>query len=276
MKLAISNLAFPDELDAVKCRTLFDSGVRGVEVAPTRLGDWSSLTEFRLGDFRSMLADQGLCIPSLQAILFNVADAHLLKEEGQFQAMVDHIHRVSDIASILGAQVLVFGAPKQRIRGDLAEDAAFQLGVERFTALAKACSEHAVTIGLEPVPAVYGGDFLPTWQDVQAMVEAVASDHLAVHLDTGCVALGGGDIGQAIAATRGNLRHFHIAEPNLGNFTSPSESHAVAAEELYRTAYNGWLAIEILGKTDKSWDDAAEAIAFAKDCYAGRTGRPDS
>jgi sugar phosphate isomerase/epimerase len=181
--------------------------------------------------------------------------------------MLGHIRRVTAIAATLGAEVLVFGAPKQRTKGDLTEEAAFLLGVRRLGILAQACADKGVTLGLEPVPAAYGGDFLPTWQDVQRMVDAVASSHIAVHLDTACIKLGGGDIGEAIASTQSSLKHFHIAEPQLGNFANPLEEHTIAAAALHKAGYNGWLAIEMLGKTDAAWGDTLESIAFSRRCY---------
>lgn len=267
MKLALSNLAFPDQLDAARCKALFDAGVRGVEVAPTRLGDWTTLTESRLRDFRSLLNDHGLSISSLQAILFNVPNAHLLKGDAEFQTMAEHMELVSGIASTLGAKVMVFGAPKQRTRGDLEEAAAFQLGRERLGRLVDICSAHDVTIGLEPVPAAYGGDFLPTWQSVKQMIEAVPNKHFAVHLDTACVALGGGDIGEAIVSSAHVLGHFHISEPNLTDFATPSDNHTEAAAVLRRVGYSGWVAIEMLGKGETAWDAALDAVAFARRCY---------
>jgi sugar phosphate isomerase/epimerase len=186
--------------------------------------------------------------------------------------MLEHIRHVSTIASTLGANVLVFGAPKQRARGNLSEEVAFQLGAERFAVLAQVCAAEGVILAVEPVPAAYGGDFLPTWQDVKRMIQYVSSPNLAVHLDTACVVLGGGDIGDAVLSTATYVRHFHVSEPQLANFTDTKCDHSRAAECLREIGYDGWFAIEILGRTENSLSEAMEAVSFVKRQY----GNPPS
>jgi sugar phosphate isomerase/epimerase len=274
MKLAISNLAFPSSLQAAEWAALSSSGVEGIEVAPTRLGEWETLSEARMEQFRQQLAEHRLVVSSLQAILFGVPGVQLLAGDTEFQTLKSHMHRVGSIAAALGAGVAVFGAPKQRSKGELSDDDAFKLGVDRFRVLADVCAQYDVVIGLEPVPAAYAGDFLPTWQDVARMVDEVQSPHLRVHLDTACVLLGGGDIAAAIAETSKSLAHFHIAEPKLTNFTNPVSEHAAAAKALAETGYEGWLSIEMMEDPDKAFECALSAVEFARRTYSTEKPAP--
>lgn len=268
MRLAISNLAFPANLQAADWAELSRRGVEGIEVAPTRLGGWETLSEERLKEFRRQLAEHRLVVSSLQAILFNVPGVQLLGGNSEFHALKNHMHRIGSIAAALGARVAVFGAPKQRSKGELSDHDAFKLGVDRFRELADVCSQYDIVIGLEPVPAAYAGDFLPTWQDVARMVDEVQSPHLRVHLDTACVLLGGGDIAVAIAETSKSLAHFHIAEPKLTNFTNPVSEHAAAAQALDESGYDGWLSIEMMEDPDAAFEHALSAVDFARRTYS--------
>lgn len=265
--IAFSNLAFPAEEAATLLPRLASAGLKGVEVAPTRLAPWADLTPSMLAEHRAMLEGMGLSVPSLQAILFGAEGVALLGARDAFDRMLDHLRRVAAAASVLGAGVAVFGSPRQRSRGELTAEEAFPLGRDRFREAAELCwSEARLVLGLEPVPATYGGDFLASWQECLAMVQAVDHPGLRLHLDTGCVKLGGGDIAAAVAAGAPWLAHFHTAEPQLGEFAAPAMDHAAASRALATAGYGGWISIEM--RQVDGWADAVPtALRFVKDCY---------
>lgn len=265
MRLSISNLALPDGYtDWTRLR---EAGVEGVEVAPTRIAAWDELNRGRVEAFRRTLTDSGLVVSSLQAIFFGVPDIALLEEPASFNLMKEHMKRVGEVGALLGAKVAVFGAPKQRSRGKKTEQDAFDLGAERLQQLAEILHKHGLVIGLEPVPSAYNGDFLTIWQDVDAMVRYVDHPALKVHLDTGCVFLGEGRIAEAIAETHDVLAHFHIAEPLLTGFSTPTAEHAESALALIEANYRGWLAIEMLRQESNPLAAVAQAIEFATCAY---------
>ena len=270
MKLSLSNLALPAGTTTAELAGLVALGARGVEVAPTRIAPWDELDAPRLAAYRGQLASAGLAVSSLQALLFGTSGLHLLQDEAAFVAMGEHLRRVAAIGAELGAGIGVFGSPRNRLRGDLAADAAWDLGRERLRRLAEwVHGEAGFALGLEPVPAAYGGDYLGSYQEVVQMVRDVDHPGLRVHLDTGCVLLGGGDIGAAVAAAGDLLGHFHIAEPQLGRFTTPSAEHGKAAAALHTAGYAGWRAIEMLQQDPDPMDAVREALAFAVRQYSG-------
>lgn len=267
MKLALSNLALPQSASDGELASLAELGLSGLEIAPTRLGPWDSLSPNVLQTFRSRLAALGLSIPSLQAIFYGCDGAALLKDAQAFGIMHDQVRKVAEIAGHLGASVAVFGAPKQRLRGTLSEEAAFALGAERLAILAKTAQDAGgLVLGLEPVPAHYGGDYLPRWKDVFAMVDAVDHPGLRVHLDTGCVLLGGDDIEDATVSCGHRLAHFQIAEPGLGGFSHPQANHAGAAVALSEIRYDGWMSIEMLEQPE-ALEASRTAVIFAAARY---------
>jgi hypothetical protein len=42
------------------------------------------------------------------------------------------------------------------------------------------------------------------------------------------------------------VRHFHISEPNLGDFTAPEAPHADNLRVLREGGYAGWCSVEML------------------------------
>lgn len=265
MKLAVSNLAWGlAEQDSI-LPILSSLGVSGIEVAPTKIGDWESITSSMLANFRSHLGDKGLCISSLQAIFFGKPDAQLLASAEGFNIMCEHVDKLADIAAELGAEVAVFGAPKNRLRNELSNDTAFELAIERFIKLGDIC-QGRMKIGIEPVPAFYGSDFIQTAQEDLALVQAINHSAIGLHLDTGCVFLAGDAIDTAIHEGASKLIHFHVAEPELARFTSPKANHVLASEALKAIQYDRWLSIE-MKESANAIESVTEAVEFVKNTY---------
>jgi sugar phosphate isomerase/epimerase len=272
MKLAVSNLCYPKDVTKAHLKALFSAGVRGIEVAPTRISPWDALTVPRLTDYRTAIEDCGLKISSLQAIFFGLDGLALLGNEESFLRMQRQVARVGAICEVLGGRVMVFGAPGQRSRGNLHLEAAFDLGAERFSRLAEISARHGVTIGLEPVPAHYKNDFLQDWRSVLRMVRAVSSPGLSVHLDTGCVYLGEENIGEAVRSVGDGIAHVQISEPNLGDFSAPVARHAQAAAALHEISYANWISIEMLEQQPDPFKAVYTAVGYVLATYGQTRG----
>lgn len=266
MRLSVSNLAIPADTPLAPLAAL---GVQGLEVAPTRLAPWDAITPTMLDEYRARLDDAGLQASSLQALLFGTEGLHLLRSEAEFEAMLSHLRRVAEIGSRLGARVGVFGSPRNRQRGEMAQDAAWDLGRTRLARLAAAVAEQGFALGLEPVPPVYAGDYLTRADEVIRMASEIDHPGLVVHLDTGCVMLGGDSIAEAVAKAGPRLGHFHIAEPKLGPFDTPQCEHEAAAAALRAAGYQGWVAIEMLEQPAPAVRAVEVAVGFARRVYGG-------
>jgi D-psicose/D-tagatose/L-ribulose 3-epimerase len=212
--------------------------------------------------------DAGLVVSSLQAILYGRPNATLLGDASAFRAMQDHLTKVADIAEILGASVLVFGAPRNRLRGQLSEDVAMSMARERFAMLGSILHGRPIIMGIEPVPELYGGDFLTSAVSVLDMVHSVDHANIRVHLDTGCVKLAGDAIATAIYSAGDKLCHFHAAEPNLDNFTFPVADHDAAGSALHNQDYRGWIAIEMRETPTASLDAVERAVRWVRRTYS--------
>jgi D-psicose/D-tagatose/L-ribulose 3-epimerase len=261
--LGVSNLAWPARAEARALALLAGRGAQGIEVAPTRIAEWADLTPQRLAAFRQGCAQAGLLVSSLQAIFYLRPEASLLGDPSGFAAMCDHMERVAGIAGALGAGVAVFGAPKSRLRGTLSPEDAMQRGAERLHRLGDLAAAGGLVLGMEPVPAAYGGDFLTHARDIVEIVRR--TDHPAVraHLDTACVSLGGDDVAEAIRSAAPVLAHYHMAEPQLGPFAAPVCDHALAGATLDEINYAGWVVIEM--REVQAPDDGLGAIGTAID-----------
>ena len=92
----------------------------GVEIAPTK---WRArpfdASADEIAEYRRSWEDRGLRIVSLQSLLFGRSDLQLFGTDGVRAALADYLRRVIDFGAQLGAHALVFGSPKNRLRGAL-------------------------------------------------------------------------------------------------------------------------------------------------------------
>ncbi|HEX4169804.1 MAG TPA: TIM barrel protein, partial [Bryobacteraceae bacterium] len=166
MKLAVSNIAWAPARD----REVFDSlqrlGVHALEVAPTRLWpDWQGATPAAARPFRRTLTDAGFQVPSLQAILFAKPDCKLFGTETERVNLVNHLRLCADLAVQIGAVSLVFGAPKNRARGELSPSDAFSSAAELFREVSRYYASQNVCLCLEANPPQYGCTFITNSQE---------------------------------------------------------------------------------------------------------------
>ena len=265
-KLGVSNLAWAPGETAAALGLLARLGVEGIEAAPTRIAEWDRLDAAAARGYRAQVEDAGLRVCSLQAILFGRPDVQLLADKAAFGRLAEHMRQVADVAEALGAGVAVLGAPRNRTRGALTPEAAEALAAERLRVLGGIAAPAGLLIGLEPVPAQYGADFMLRAAEVRRVVAATGHPAVRTHLDCACVSLGGDDIGTEVTATGAGLAHYHAAEPDIGPFDAPAPMHARAAAALHRSGYGGWVVVEM--REQPSGLQAVErAVRFAGETY---------
>lgn len=266
MKLSISNIAWTDETDAEVLSLLAAEGVSAIEVAPTRIwANWEISPE--AGDrYRQTLQSQGLVCSSLQAILFKQPDLKVFGTPEQRAALVAHLKQVADLAAALGAKPLVFGAPKNRDRGDLDEKTALHQAIDVFAEIGDYCAQKGVCLCLEPNPTDYGCNFITNSQQGAELVRLVNSPGFRLHLDAAGMYLAGEDLPQAIEAAEDVLAHFHISEPNLGSFAEPKVDHSAITHTLKTIGWSNWVTIEMRA-TEQPVDSVKQALETVRNIY---------
>ena len=114
MKLAVSNIAWDlEEQDAVLA-LLREGGVRGIEIAPTKLWpDWVGAEPKSAGQWRLAFAAEQFELPSMQAILFGKPELQIFASASIRESTLNHLSRVAELAAALGAQ-----APRIRVTAE--------------------------------------------------------------------------------------------------------------------------------------------------------------
>jgi len=264
-RLAVSNIAWTTDSTKVLA-SLSAAGVSGIEVAPGKLVSWDALDRRSILDFVNLCSIHNLSVPSLQALFFGKPGLQLLGESTVFQEMKEHVRMVSSLAAVAGAEIMVFGAPGNRkLLGHSRHDGE-RMACERLRLLAEIAWEYRTSIALEAVPMAYGGEMITSYKDSLDIVRTISHPGLVFHLDAACTWLAGDSIATAISEAGTCLRHFHVSQPQLADFSTPGSYHAEASAALQASEYAGWLSIE-MRETTTPLESLRVAVDFANDCY---------
>lgn len=268
MKLAVSNIAWPAEQDAAVAALLPTLGVRGIEVAPTRLfPDPLAASDADIDAVRHFWNAHGISIVAAQSLLFGRPDLTLFESEEKRRETHAYLSAIIQLCAKLGAEVLVFGSPKNRRRGDVPYDVAFNTAAEFFDDLADIAQAEDTCLAFEANPTEYGADFCTTAAEAVDLIAAVNHPCFRLHLDTACVTLANDSRPAAFAAFP-LLRHFHVSAPNLAP-PSPADGvdHDAFAWHLRRRGYAGWVSLEMRATTPFDLDAFADTVRFVKETY---------
>lgn len=270
MKLAVSNIAWPQAQDAAVAEVLKDLGISGIEIAPTKI--WPhplNATETEIDDYRSFWKDRGIAIVAAQALLFGKPELTLFESTETRQQTFDYLAGIVRLCARLGAEALVFGSPKNRRVGSLPHHEASRNAVEFFSRVGEIAANTGTCIVMEANPPDYGADFVTRAAEAFELVERVNHPGFRLHLDTGCMTLAGDPIGRTFDRGFTLLKHFHVSEPNLDPpVTSGRVDHAEFAAELQLHGYSGWVSLEMREQQPFSLEDFARSLKWLTQQYS--------
>ena len=265
-QLCISNIAWDLEENDVVLKFLELKGITKLEVAPTKILDsWHDCdTEFSAERIKNKL--KGFQVDSLQSVLFNTNGLELFSSQSSRDQLLTHCKRVCDLASNLGARVIVWGSPKQRLLRGKSHADCFQIAVRFFKALGDYAFEKNVVIGFEANATSYGCDFCFTAKQAAELVRATDSAGFLLHLDAANMHLEKDDIASVVLENKDILCHVQVSEPFLGTFNRPVVQHRVFSKYLHHVGYSGLLSIE-MRRGDEPLLSIAQAVACVTNEY---------
>ncbi|MDB6119300.1 MAG: sugar or sugar nucleotide oxidoreductase [Verrucomicrobiaceae bacterium] len=245
MNYAVSNIAWPVAEDPEAYEMLSEEGVRHLEIAPPRF--WPDLAQVTESEARQRARDvekNGLLVCSFQSLLFGRPDLQVFGEDGGKECR-DYLCAICKLAGWMGAGAMVFGSPKNRLRGTLSLDEATRRAADFFRFVGDAAVANGTVLCLEPNPADYGGDFLLTTQQVAQLVYLVDSPGIRVNLDMGEAIMNEADVARTISDYLPLAGHFHASEAMLAPFNAKTPAHRLAAEALKAADYDGIVSLEM-------------------------------
>ena len=259
MKLSISNLAWGRSSLREIAPQLKALGINGIEIAPTALWpDLAKVTVKEVAEVREYLDSEGLTVSGIQSLLFGHPEYQMF-DSSTWPKMLEHLNMVIKIGGILGADVAVFGSPKNRIKGSLSSDEANQQAKVFLSQLVDALDENKIVLTLEPNAPDYGADFLVNYEEVVRLSTLIDSTNIAPQIDTGCLWMVGVDPLDAFIDF--TPHHIHLSTPNLGAVPG-NYNFEDLVEFAKASSYQGWLVIEMLKDNIDNFEGAIESATW--------------
>lgn len=268
MKLAVSSIAWPRELDEAVAEAL--RGVAaGIEIAPTRY--WSALDEVPAGEAAAVgraWIERGLPVVAAQALLYGRPDLLIFTDRAARRKTLEYLKRAVETSALCGARVAVFGSPRNRVVGQWNEREWRAVGREFFRELAQAARDCGLVIGLEANPPEYGADWMTRGEDVIEFVREVGEPGLRFHLDLACAGLVGEDAAELARRGADLLAHVHVSERDLAPVRELTEPIRSLVSALRRTSYGDWVSIEMRPLEGDALDGVVRAARMVERALA--------
>src|SRR5262249_19774551 len=98
---------------------------------------------------------------------------------------------------------------------------------------------------IEPNSRRYGCNFIVNVSEAVALVRRVDHPGFALHLDSAAMLLEGDVLAAVWNDTSELVRHYHISEPDLGDFLAPQAPPRRHLEFVERVGYDRWCSVEM-------------------------------
>lgn len=185
-RLAISARGWDKDFDPVVGKTLAQHHIWALEAAPGKIGvNTSYPTDAEAVAYRKFWADAGIQIIAMQSLFFGHPSLHVFGNDQVFSQTVDHLVRMAELAEVLEAKYLVFGAYQVRRRGPISISEADDRFLDYFSKVMAQLQGSNVTFLLEAVPATYGADYLTMHYEIEEIVRKIGHPQVQMLLDVG-------------------------------------------------------------------------------------------
>lgn len=258
----VSNLCWND--DAYAKRILDKYNIKYIEVAPTKLTQWSELSPNTLLDYEQIM---GKKIISLQSVLYKTNLSVTNREH--IEQIQTHFNKLLYICYEVKIPKIVFGSPKSRLVSSKEEKDVFIENFKKINVLAK---RYGVKVCIEPNSKLYGCNFMTNITETINVLKELKCSYIKLHIDTGNMIMEQDDI-LDIANAVPYLESFHISDENLGYIQNPQ--HKDFGEILEYINYNKYITLEtITTDLDKNIQKVLQFYIFKykKSCLIGHTG----
>ncbi|MCW1923537.1 sugar phosphate isomerase/epimerase [Luteolibacter arcticus] len=270
MTLSVSHIAWPPDTEPEAVAFLKGHGLAEIEVAPARaFGNPLDADEAAVRERSAWYREQGFKVASFQALLFGTDGLHLFGPDDSRQAMKEVLIATGRVAGWAGAGPLVFGSPKNRLRGDLSHAEAIRQAAGFFREVGDACAAVGSCLVIEANPEAYGADFCTRLEHAVELVDAVGSPGFGLHVDAGGMALSGETFEPLLRQAGRMLKHVHASQPELVSFAKPDPVHGRIAAVLVEIGYQGSVAIEMRAQPE-GFAAVEQAIEVVRETYGIR------
>lgn len=266
IKIAISNLAWDKTEEKDIVRILRQDQIAGVEIAPAKI--WPEPTRVSRTEaekYKNFWKANAIQVVAITSLFYNHSELNIFKNKDKTFAYLKKIIR---LGSWLGAKVMVFGSPKNRVRGTLSRPQADGLAVSFFRRVGAEAKKYGITLCLEPIPASLGTDYINSTTEAILLVKKINHPNIRINLDESAMKLNKERYAETIKKALPLTTHFHISEKGFGVISNTNPDHKKVAIALKKIKYPFWVSIEMRARPKTNHIRTIEkALKFVKRTY---------
>ncbi len=161
---------------------------------------------------------------------------------------------------------MVFGSPKNRVRGDLPMPDALHIATDFLRELGEYAGSRGVLFCVEANPPGYGCDFITATAEAVELCRRVDHPAIRVNADLGGMTMAEEDPKTELLAARAYLGHVHASEPALAELGAGAD-HRKAGEALRTIGYDRCVSIEMRASQTDHLAAIQRAVRLAKSRY---------
>lgn len=251
MKIAISNIAWNKDENDLISQLLAKFGIAGVEVAPTKV--WEnpfSQSDREIKKYKDYWKNKDIEIVALCSLLYGHPELMIFDSPKQREATYQHLIQMMELGAKLGAKILVFGSPKNRLFTNVTQKKVDEIAFDFFTRVSSKAKLYKLFFCIEPNPVQYGTNFINTSLEAVKFVKKINQPNFWVHLDSSTIALNDEDYLKTLTVAKDYTKHFHISEDYLKEIGTGKVDHAKFAQVLKGVNYSNWASIEMPAAID--------------------------
>ena len=247
MKYAICNETFEGTSQRDGLELAKKLGYTGVEVAPFTLGlDAREIPKQTRREYRAMVEDLGMSIVGLHWLLAKTQGFHLTTDDRSVRnKTADYFKCLIELCSDLGGNVMVLGSPLQRnFSPPMTHEQAMANAVEVIKQFTEQLESAQVRLAIEPL-GPQEGNFLNHASEARAMIQAIDSPNVRLHLDVKAMSSEGPPIDQIVRENSDWVIHFHANDPNKLGPGMGQVDQGPIFKALKEIGYRGWVSVEV-------------------------------
>jgi len=269
IKLAISNIAwYQDKPIKDFLKLVQPLGCEGLELAASIIWEEpANAPKNSVREIRRIVEDAGMKVTGLQALTFNRPDLRLFGPGSNPDKVLDYFKLQMDLCKDLGGEVLVYGSPKSRNRGDVPHEEAYRIAVKFFGNVGEEAGKRGVYFCIEPL-GKDETDFINSLAEAEKLIEdSGRPDGLGLHIDCKALINEREYMAGYVKKSFGKAKHVHLNDPGLTAPGSTGFDHHLIKEQLDGSGYARYLSIEMRRKKDDIEGNIVSAINYAKSIY---------
>lgn len=268
MKISISNLAWDPVLDISVAKLLQKYCILGVDLALTKIWDEPvSASRMDIVKYRQFWANKGISIVGIQSLLFSHPEMEIFKDDKNRNDTLEYLRKISRLSHQLGARVLVFGSPKNRLVGSVKKSEINKIAADFFSKVSDICQHYGLIFCLEPNPTQYGCDYISTHQEAIELAKTINNPSFRINLDTSTMTMNLENYLETITRAIPWSGHVHISEPNLAPIAKGVTNHVNIASAFSEINYNGWISIEMKEQPENVLSTVEKSIKYVTNTY---------